>query len=261
MNELGLATKQTLRRVAVIGIALFLKLILAGWCALGVAQAPAAAPVFDVASVRIAPDCTGFAMSPSGARLFNLTHASLTFLIGMAYKAPVGQMENRPGWMDTTCFDVTARAEGEGNLGNDQLRLMLQNLLAQRFHLAVHHETKEFDGYALVVAKNGPILPATKGGPAGGQIDSEGLIAHNVTMVSLATLLTHPLGAHVIDKTGIKGSYDFRLSFAPDTAGADSTLPSIFTALEEQLGLKLVAQKVPVEMLVIDHLDKTPTEN
>jgi uncharacterized protein (TIGR03435 family) len=179
----------------------------------------------------------------------------------MAYKAPVYQMENRPGWMDTTCYDVTARAEGEGNLGNDQLRLMLQNLLAQRFHLAVHHETKEFNGYALVVAKNGPTLQATKGGPAGGQIGTDIIAAHNVTLVSLATMLTHPLGAHVIDRTGIRGSYDIRLSFAPDTAGADSTLPSIFTAIEEQLGLKLEAQKVPVEMLIIDHMDKAPTDN
>jgi uncharacterized protein (TIGR03435 family) len=202
-------------------------------------------------------------MSPPGTRSFSVTNASMAFLIGMAYKAGNDQIVKNPGWIDSECYAISAKAEGDGSLGNDELRLLLQNLLVQRFHLALHREMKDFSGYALVLAKDGPKLEATKGGAASGHIGAEGLQARNMPMGSLATMIVHTVGAHVIDKTGLTGRYDINLSFAPNTslAATDSSLPSIFTAFQEQLGLKLVPEKVPVEMIVIDNLEKTPTEN
>jgi uncharacterized protein (TIGR03435 family) len=247
-----------------IASAILLLTFIAVWPDAGVAQSaigPAAS--FDVSSVRIAKDCTGFSMSPPGARLFNVSHASMVFLLGMAYKVGVDQLGNKPEWADATCYDVNARAEGEGSLGNDQLRALLQNLLTQRFQLAAHREVKQIHGYALVVANGGPKLQATKGGASSGHIGPDGLMARNFQLNALASILMHTVGAHIVDETGLKGSYDIDLSFAPDAAitQRNSDLPSVFTALQEQLGLKLVAEKVPVSMLVIDHIERIPTEN
>jgi uncharacterized protein (TIGR03435 family) len=187
----------------------------------------------------------------------------MAFLIGMAYKAGDDQIEKNPNWIESECYDISARADGEGSLGNDQLRLLLQNLLSQRFHLALHREVKDFSGYGLVVAKNGPKLDATKGGPAEGNIDANGLRARNVSMGSLASMLRRVVGEHVVDKTALTGRYDINLSVAADLSvtSSDSSLPSVFTALQEQLGLKLMSEKVPVEMLIIDHIEMAPTEN
>lgn len=202
-------------------------------------------------------------MSPPGSRYFSITNVSMSFLIGMAYGIGDDQLVKNPGWISTECYSVAARAAGTGSLSNDQLKALLQNLLAHRFQLAVHSEMKEFSGYALVVAKSGPKLTPTKGGHAGGSIRMDGLHAQDIPLSSLAIMLTHPVGAHVIDKTGLTGRYDINISFVPDAslAPTDSSLPSIFTALPQQLGLKLVSQKIPVKMLYIDHIDKVPTEN
>lgn len=111
-----------LRRLQRFSLAIFLLIHIAAWPETSAAQSTPAAPQsFDVASVRVAKDCAGSSMSPQGARLFNLTHVSMVFLLGMAYKVGVDQIENKPGWADTTCYDVSARAEGDGSLGNDQL--------------------------------------------------------------------------------------------------------------------------------------------
>jgi uncharacterized protein (TIGR03435 family) len=188
----------------------------------------------------------------------------MAFLIGMAYKVGDDQIEKNPSWIESECYSISARAEGSGSLENDRLRVLLQNLLSQRFHLALHREVKDFSGYALVVAKDGPKLDATKGISAPGHIGPDGLLlARNISMRSLASMLPRAVGAHVVDETGLTGRYDITLRFAPDAplAATGSSLPSIFTALQEQLGLKLMAQRVPVEMLVIDHVEKVPTEN
>ena len=181
----------------------------------------------------------------------------------MAYGVGDDQIEKNPSWIESECYEISAKAAGDGSLGNDQLRLLLQNLLSQRFHLVLHRKEKEFSGYALIVAKDGPRLDATKGGPATGRMGSAGLRARNMPMNSLSTMLVHSVGAHVIDETGLTGRYDIDLSFAPNASSGDtdSTLPSIFTALQEQLGLKLISKKIPVEILVIDHVEKIPTEN
>jgi uncharacterized protein (TIGR03435 family) len=225
---------------------------------------PAAPPSFDAASIRAAQQCnTGYSTSPSGSRLFSITNVSMAFLIEMAYSVGDDQLEKNPSWIETECYSITARAEGEGSLPDKQLHLLLQSLLAQRFHLALHSAMKDVSGYAMVVAKDGPKLDPTKGGPATGNIDLQGLRARNFSTGSLASVLPRAVRAHVIDQTGLTGRYDINLSFSLDVSGAptDSALPSIFTALQQQLGLKLIPQKIPVKMLIVDHVDKVPTEN
>jgi len=154
---------------------------------------------------------------------------------------------------------------------------MIQAMLADRFKLLAHHEIREQPVYELVIAKNGPKLQEAKpaeGSDPGGTVESRAgqIAAKNVVVSQLVTRLTQTLGRTVVDKTeGLKGKYDFMLIWAPDEAGSspssasssappDPTGPSIFTAIQEQLGLKLEPAKGPVDCLVIDHLEQ-PSEN
>jgi uncharacterized protein (TIGR03435 family) len=223
---------------------------------------PTAAPTsFEVASIRPAKDCTGpWAISPSGSRIYTMPKVSMAYLIGVAYGVGDDQIDKNPKWISEECYSVSARATGEGNLPNAQLKVLLQDMLAQRFHLAVHREVRDFSGYALVVAKGGPQLTPSKGVSATGSIWTYGVKARNISMTSFSSMLKSATGAHVADKTGLTDKYDIDLSFAPADS-TDSTLPSIFTAIQEQLGLKLEPQKVPVSMVIIDHVDRFATEN
>jgi uncharacterized protein (TIGR03435 family) len=167
-----------------------------------------------------------------------------------------------------------------GSEGAHEIREMVQALLSERFQLKVHRQTRELPAYALVVAKNGPKLTEAKN-PNSLQLSSRGkgeITFEGVPMSFLATQLTKMTERTVLDRTGLTGSYDFTLSWTPDEkqkktskvkAGgggkAASTTdhangPSVFTALEKQIGLKLQATKGPVEVLVVDHAEK-PTED
>ena len=227
---------------------------------------PSTAPQksFEVATIRQTPPGSMIPAqwSPPGIGRFTATNVSLAFLIQMAFGIDSNQIE-MPHWLESEHYDVAAKAEDGIALTREQLKPLMQNLLRQRFHLITHREIKPVHGYALVVAKKGPRLQPTSGGhPPGFRVyvapgRLEGL---NWSMQTLAAMLQHPAGRPVIDKTGITGSYDIKLNFAPDLT-TESSLPSVFTALQETLGLKLKAEQVPVEMLVIDHVDKVPTEN
>jgi uncharacterized protein (TIGR03435 family) len=229
-------------------------------------QAPSQAtrtppPAFDVASVRLSPPDHGFfSISPDGSDTYTARNTPLAYLIAVAFGVDSTKISGGPGWLNSQLYDIVAKAEGNGGLTREQLQPRLQQLLEQRFHLTTHHEKRDIPGYALVVAKGGPKLQANKGAPQDGYIYPDRLLAHDVSMQSLASTLAYPAGRPVVDYTGIKGMYDFDLHYAPMEAN-DSSLPSLFTALEEQFGLRLQSQKVPVEMLVIDHVDRTPTEN
>lgn len=222
---------------------------------------PHPSPSFEVASVRlVGADHGNSFISPPGASQLTITNGSMTLLIVMAFGVDNNQIAAKPGWFDETYYDVKAKPNGSTGLTYEQLRPPLQQLLKQRFGLAVHHETKEVSGYALVVAKGGPKLSAGKESLATAYILSDGLRGASVSMQSLAAMLARPLGRPTVDKTGITGNYDIKLSYAPD-GSTESTLPSIFTALQEQLGLRLEPQKVQLDMLVIDHAERVPTEN
>ena len=224
-------------------------------------------PAFEVASIRNHPQPYQFVRSDiSGARASWVAYG-LEGLLMEAYNVASYQISGGPAWLRMDRFDIDAKAPGDNTLTRDQKREMLRALLEDRFHLVVHRETKEMPIYALVVAKGGPKL---KESPADGQtrmsMGSKGQTIEmkfsKWNMERLASQIEGNEGRKVVDKTGLAGEYDFTLSYVDDRRanGGDQDGPSLFTAVQEQLGLRLEAQKGPVEMLVVDHADK-PSQN
>jgi uncharacterized protein (TIGR03435 family) len=232
-----------------------------------IAPAPASQPqsTFEVASIRLNPStecCTTFTLTYPANR-FSASGITLDLLTSIAYGTGHNKITGGPGWFDSQRYDISAKVEGDLAITREQMQPLLQNLLEQRFHLVSHHQQKLVQGYALSVAKGGfklkPNASKSEVQPHSQMLANE-LQGWNVPASSLAFLLEIPAGAPVVDKTGITGNYDVKLSYA--TAGfPNANLPDLFTALQEQLGLKLVPQKVPVDYLVIDHVDRSPTEN
>jgi uncharacterized protein (TIGR03435 family) len=184
-----------------------------------------------------------------------VTGYTLKLLIHDAYGLKYNQMSGGPAWTDTDRFDIAAKAEGDPD--HDQMMRMLQTLLADRFQLKVHREAKEGAVYALVAAKGGPKLqPAKTGEESFLRFYRTGVVTgQNTTMSLLADRLNDfDFGRPVLDRTGLKGNFDFKFEYGPDETKPDSG-PSIFTALQE-LGLKLESQRGPVEVLVIDRATK-----
>ena len=225
---------------------------------------------FEVASIRLVAPYTEdlqkgiglFSVESLPTNLFTARNASLSLLIQIAYSIDdQHQISAKPDWMESQLYDISAKVEGDQQLTLTQMRPILQRLLEQRFHLQTHRETKPSSGYVLVQAKGGAKLkPSKDGRKSYFQILPNALQATHSTAKDLTGALTIALHEPVVDKTGLTGTYDIDLSYAPIN-DSNSTLPSIFTALQEQVGLKLESQKVPVETLVIDHADKIPTEN
>jgi uncharacterized protein (TIGR03435 family) len=227
----------------------------------GIAAGAEAPPVFEVASARLVPSGTGLtSIGPYGKGRFTASNVSLEILIAMAFGVSSSQVVGGPGWMGSERYDVTAKPEAEVSLTYEELKPRLQQLLAQRFKLAVHRETKDARGYALVTTKSGPKLKQAASDAQGGFILPRGLRNPSATMDLLASMLARPLGCPVVNKTGIQGNFEIVLNYAPEGV-AGSSLPSIFTAVREQLGLKLEAQTVPLETLVIDQVERVPAEN
>jgi uncharacterized protein (TIGR03435 family) len=182
-----------------------------------------------------------------------------------------------PQWIQTTGFNIEAKAPSGAT--KEQLKPMLQALLAERFRLAVHHETRDLPVFALVIAKNGPKLAVAKdpedgGGAFGPWEGNARWKATNQTMRRVAEFLSPLLPRPVVDQTGLAGIFDFTLTWtpeypmvriAPKAPGADTTIPdpapTIFQAVQDQLGLKLEPRTALLEILVVDHVEKIPTEN
>ncbi len=321
------------------------------------AQAPTEeTPAFEVASIKpAAPQPAGMLRvmmrggpgTPDPGQL-TYTNVTLKNILMNAYDVKGYQIQG-PGWLDSERYDVMAKIPKGAT--KEQFRLMLQNLAAERFKVALHRDTKEMPVYSLVVGKNGPKMkesvedPAPKdgagseGGPSAGNtggaalaprpLDPHGPVvsgripvgkdgmpqlppgspkgtmmmmmnggrfrmnASGQTMVGLVNMLANQLGRPVIDNTGLTGKYDFTLDFAPEEGGRMpgpmGAMPiqapshagegggggggplasqpegqpglSLFTAVQEQLGLKLEQKKGPVELIVIDRAEKVPTEN
>jgi uncharacterized protein (TIGR03435 family) len=222
----------------------------------------AASPSFEVASVRHVTIGNGItSISPTGSSRFIATNASLELLLQIAFGVDDRQILGKPGWLGSEFYTIEAKPEGDVSLSYEQLKPLLQQLLIERFHLAVHHETKEFSGYALEIAKGGAKLEPAKESVSGpNYINSGSILMTGTTLRTFASMLGSPLQQPTVDRTGLTGNYTIHLSFAPE-GDPNSTLPSIFTAVQEQLGLKLERQKIPVELLVIDHIDKEPVAN
>ncbi|HWB33352.1 MAG TPA: TIGR03435 family protein [Acidobacteriaceae bacterium] len=232
--------------------------------------AAAAAPSFEVASIRMVDSHTaaelqrgiGLAeISTYPTTHFYARYVPLDFLIGIAYGLDEAYIQKDAGWMDEQLYDVEATVPGNKPLSKEEMKPLLQNLLAQRFHLALHPVSKTVSGFDLVVVKGGPKVQSAKAGEEiHAQILPNEIDAQSASMNLLASILMRPAGQPVVDKTGLSGAYDVRLRFAPAN-DPKSNLPSLFTAIQEQLGLRLEPAKVPVEYLVIDHADRIPTPN
>lgn len=197
----------------------------------------------------------------------SIVNMQLRRLIARAYDMRADQILG-PDWIDTERFDVIAKSEFVPNA--NQFLEMLQALLADRFKLALHRETREGRAYALVVAKGGlKLRPVEANGNSSTNNNRGELVAKGISMARLAETLSRDVGLAVVDQTGVEGVFDFKLSYDPssttpstDAAAASGDAgPSIFTALQEQLGLKLESKKMPVEYVVIDHAERVPAEN
>ena len=221
---------------------------------------------YDVATVKL-DTCGGPKSNRASSDQIIITDQTLKQLVVLAYSVQPYQVSG-PAWMESVCFDITAKYP-PGTKFSDRW-LMLRSLLEDRFKLTVHHESREMPGYALIVAKGGfklkpsdPGEPSTSGGDQGHVWTFR---ARKIEMSTLAYELADSLGEVVVDQTGLQGVYDFQLRWASDDmtspGGSDANpAPSLFTALQDTLGLRLQRQKVPVDTIMVDHIERTPTEN
>jgi uncharacterized protein (TIGR03435 family) len=279
----AMATKPAVLMLRFLGTLL---LATVGSTSLAQTSTPATAlPAFEVAAIKLNQSGSGSSHSDTNNGRFTATNVSLKNVMEYsAYGIPGNRILGGPKWLDSTRFDIDAKmddsvAEHLRTLAHGPRRLetqaMFQQLLADRFKLAVHWETRELSVYALTVAKKGPKLQPTKETTEGSGTSSHNsgsgseLSAKGVTLPELAQALTQELsrelGRDVIDQTEIKGRYNLTLKWTQD-AGADDAAPSadsgpsVFTAVQEQLGLKLEPAKAPVRVLVIDRAEM-PSEN
>ncbi len=225
------------------------------------AQAPDARPAFEAAAIkRSKPSTEGTNIRSDPNGTLRVENATLKDLIRFCYEVTDDRIAGGPKWIDDDRFDVSAKPENRSR--PEQVLLMMQRLLADRFQLALHRESKDARVYQLVVAKAGPKLRRPKEGEEPGLQGRKGQItAHATPMAVFAQYLSHRLGQPVVDKTGLPESYDFTLEYEPESANdAAATGPSIFTAIQEQLGLRLQPGKGSVEVLVIDRAEK-PSDN
>jgi uncharacterized protein (TIGR03435 family) len=239
-------------------------------------------PAFEVASVKPDPGGTFSVGKPPGGG-FWARGISTKFLIAMAYDVKEFQILDGPSWISHELYSIDAKP-GDNPKGpilsppylikqrreDEELHLRIQSLLADRFQLRIHREAKEQPVYSLVVGKNGPKFPESrfseadfrKGAIPGLTMRPNELIGNSVAIRFLAYELSRRLERNVIDRTGLDGEYDFNLHWVPDDADPNSVPdgPSIFTAVQEQLGLKLESDKAPVDAIVIDHIER-PSAN
>jgi uncharacterized protein (TIGR03435 family) len=240
---------------------LLLPLVLFVLLAHGAGRGQMAGPSFEVATVKpAAPSSDGHTHInyPPGDS-FSASNITLSALMQWAYGMPERQILDGPAWLTSTRFDIQAKVDLGGpekpvRADTDAKRRMVQALLAERFNMKLHEETRMLPAYDLVVAKGGSKVEISK---ANGKSIGAGrthLTLEGLTMPLIAQELSLVTGRVVVDKTGLTDRYDVKLVWAADDA-PDSSAPSLFTAIQEQLGLKLEPAKEPVPVLVIDHVD------
>jgi bla regulator protein blaR1 len=292
-RDLGLARKLLLAVAGIAAIAVPIGIGLVNSSAGQDQPQAAAAPLPEFEAVSIKPNKSGKDPSrfhPARGGRLTATNVTLRALIQWAYGIRDFQLSGEPGWADTERYDVAAKADGNPRFDFLQptFETMFRSVLADRFKLAVHHQTKELPIYSLVVAKNGPkIHPVDEGDCPEVPTPENPCRSLRRTNFAELTGVKAPIGAlalmigvtadtTVIDKTGLKGSYSYKLNWTPDLPpppppGPDnqtvrvpfdpaSFAPAISTALQDQLGLKLESGKGPVDILVIDHVER-PSEN
>ena len=228
------------------------------------AQTPISRPAYEAASVKLNTSGSGHSGSDGSKGQVMMTNLSLHRLIERAYNVKPPQVAG-PDWLDSVRVDIAAKYPPGATDGDHAP--MLRALLEDRFKLTLHRETKELAGYELVVAKGGFKLKPVEAEDddtqhQGGRIQS--LSAKGASMALLADLVSRYMNVLAIDKTGIGGVYNFELRWIADDQNGEHAaeeIPTLPIALQETLGLRLQAQKVPVEVLVVDRMERVPTEN
>jgi len=231
------------------------------------------AQTFEVAAIKPNTDLTqhqsGIGLGNAGT--ITVTNVSLRFLIAFAYEVRDYQVTGGPKWIDSDRWDIVAKPSAEeaaaepvkpDKSSTDHMRIRLRALLADRFQVVVHPETKEMPIYALKVGKDGPKLETAKA-ESGAHMyrNGEGIEAGKATMKMFADLLSNMLGRPVVEKTGLTGEYDFKFKLEPPAA-ADANAPTdlagavLIDAVREQLGMKLEATKGPVQVFTVEHAEK-----
>ncbi|HSY36611.1 MAG TPA: TIGR03435 family protein [Acidobacteriaceae bacterium] len=242
---------------------------------------PDADPSFEVSTIK--PNDSGLRsmqVLTFRGRTFLTENSSLADLIMFAYRVQRQQILGAPDWIEKDRYDISATPDQEGTPNADQVRLMIRKFLADRFQMKFHHETRELSAFVLTVGKDGPKLkPSQPNGNLHGigiQPAKSGamLFANNSPIPAFTSFLqSMMLDRPVVDQTGLTGRYDLTITFTPDDSlfngqplgfpkpadGAEAA-PSFFEAIQQQLGLKLTAEKTQVDVLSIDHIEK-PSAN
>jgi uncharacterized protein (TIGR03435 family) len=234
-------------------------IVITGVVQLGAYSQPPARPEFDVVSIKLSRFSNSGAVligAQSNPGTVTLTGVRPRDLIARAYSLNRYQIAG-PNWLDEEFYDIVAKSAER--VSDSEQRLMLQSMLASRFALTAHLATKEMTCYELVVRKEGlkiqPVVPDETGSryfP-----NATGIRGKGISMARLAELLTGKTDRPVLDKTEVSGAFDIDLKWAADS---DTEGPSLFTAVQDQLGLKLQSSKAPIETLAIDHIDR-PSKN
>lgn len=241
----------------------------------------AASLTFETVSIKRSTEKTNPWSISSNGDTITITNMSPHMLLEFAYNLPLhDDIYGLPGWTDQEAYDIVAKIP-ENELKAFQALLpkernpMLQKVLESRFHLKCHYDSKILPAYALVIGKGGPRLVETVAGSSSpnsphraGSLQTRygEIIGDGVTMTDLATVLSQQIGRPIADKTGLNGTYRFKLDWAPDMGASGAAVsaadsgPSLFTAVQEQLGLRLAAAKAPVRVLVVDQIDR-PDQN
>ncbi len=237
-------------------------------------MAPDANPSFEVVTIKASkPDQPGKMFRVQGRR-FATMNTTLSDMIDFAYGTHPKQIVNAPAWVTVDKFDIEATPDAEGAPSDRQWKDMIKKMLAERFQLKFHRDTRELAAYTLTVAKTGPKLEKSQGDPDGlpGLLFSQlgNLHVHNATMEDFSNLMQESvLDRPVVDRTALKGRWDFNLKWTPDetqfsgmgipvpkpTDAADAP-PPLFTAIQEEVGLRLDAARTSVPVLVVDHVEK-----
>ena len=241
-------------------------------------MAPDAPAAFEVATIKPSnPDVPGKLFTVRGRQVMTI-NTTVSDLISFAYRVHAAQIAGAPEWVASIKYDVTGQPEGQGQPNERQLRAMVQKLLEDRFRLTIHRDTKELAVYAMIVGKGGPKLTRNDTNPNGlpsllfkglGVLPAMNASMGDLTNVLQAAVLDRP----VVDRTDLAGKFDFTLSWTPDDSqfrglgvrvpapsNDPNAPPGLFTAIQEQLGLRLESTKAPVEVLVIDRVEQ-PSDN
>jgi uncharacterized protein (TIGR03435 family) len=230
-----------------------------------------AKPDVEVATIKpTQPGNEQTTFSTQGGTLI-IKNLTLGFLMSFAYDLPARQIMGKPGWMDADKWDIEAKPDIPGEPNPSQLKLMMQKLFAERFGLQFHEETRRMAAYALIASTDGPKITKTAdpSSPPELLLYPKGvIIAKAANIAAFVEMLEgHVLNKPVVDKTGLKGRWDFTLRWMPDetqftdapealrNSTENANEPPLFAAIQKQLGLMLEAEKADVKVLVVDHVD------